>query len=133
MTDHLSHFHFKFPLQMRWNDLDALGHVNNAIFVTYFEVARGMYMPTACKNWDWTKDMFLIGNIQADFHKELLLTAQQAEVWMRTAKMGTKSFVLEYAIVSQKNGEKCTTCHRQHYTNNVRYENPKHYRNSILG
>lgn len=104
MTD-LSQFKFKFPLQMRWNDLDALGHVNNAIFVTYFEVARGTYMLTACKGWDWTKNMFLIGNVNVNFQKELLLTAQGAEVWMRTAKIGTKSFVLEYAVVSQKNGE----------------------------
>lgn len=100
----LDKFKFRFPLQMRWNDLDALGHVNNAIFITYFEVARGNYMLEACPNWDWTKNMFLIANVQADFQKELLLTAEEPEVLMRTAKMGTKSFVLEYAIVSKKKG-----------------------------
>lgn len=96
---------FKFPLQLRWNDMDALGHVNNAMFVTYFEVARGHYMLKACLGWDWHKHMFLIGNVNVDFKKELLLTAQNPQVWMRTAKIGTKSFVLEYAVVSEKNGE----------------------------
>lgn len=102
----LKDFKYKHPIQMRWNDLDALGHVNNAIFITYFEVARGSYMLKACPGWDWTKHMFLIGNVEASFHKELLLTAQKAEVWMRTAKIGTKSFQLEYVVVSEKNGEK---------------------------
>ena len=101
----LEKFKFKFPLQMRWNDLDALGHVNNAVFITYYEVARGSYMMQACPGWDWTKHMFLIGRVDANFHKELLLTAQQAEVWMRTANIGTKSFVLEYAVISHKDGK----------------------------
>jgi len=30
----------RVPLQIRWRDLDALGHVNNAVYVTYFEQAR---------------------------------------------------------------------------------------------
>ncbi len=98
-------FNFKFPLQLRWADLDALGHVNNAIFITYFEVARGHYMPKACAGWDWHKHMFLIGNVEAHFKKELLLSAINPQVWMRTSRIGTKSFVLEYAIVSDKNGE----------------------------
>ena len=101
----LNKFKFKLPLQLRWIDMDALGHVNNAIFVTYFEVARGHYMLQACPGWDWHKHMFLIGNVNVDFKKELLLSAQNAQVWMRTSKVGTKSFVLEYAVVSEKQGE----------------------------
>ena len=101
----LNTFKFKHPLQLRWNDMDALGHVNNAVFVTYFEVARGHYMLKACPGWDWHKHMFLIGNLNVDFKKELLLNAEKTAVWMRTAKIGTKSFVLEYVVVSKKKGE----------------------------
>lgn len=116
----LDSFKFKFPLQMRWNDLDALGHVNNAIFITYFEVARGIYMMEACPGWDWTKHMFLIGKVAASFHKELLLTAEKAEVWMRTASIGTKSFELEYAVVSKKNGQ--TVLHASGTTTQVMFD-----------
>jgi acyl-CoA thioester hydrolase len=105
---------------MRWNDLDALGHVNNAIFITYFEVARGTYMLKACPGWDWTKQMFLIGKVDANFQKELLLTAEKAEVWMRTVTLGTKSFVLEYAVVSRKNGE--TIVHATGSTTQVMFD-----------
>ncbi len=31
---------FDCPIQVRWRDVDALGHVNNATIVTYLETAR---------------------------------------------------------------------------------------------
>ena len=102
----LNKFNFHFPIQMRWSDLDPLGHVNNAMFVTYFEMARGRFMMEAAKGWNWEKDMFLIGSVHVDYLKELKLTSENPQVYMRTSKLGTKSFVLEYVISSDKNGEK---------------------------
>ena len=96
----LQHFRFELPIQMRWNDLDPLGHVNNAIFITYFEYGRSQYMLKASSIWDWTKNMFLIGDVQAAFHKELTLLHTDARVLVRTHSFGNKSFVLEYAVCS---------------------------------
>ncbi|MFT4969853.1 MAG: acyl-CoA thioester hydrolase, partial [Chitinophagales bacterium] len=68
--------------------------------------ARGRYMLEACPGWDWRKQMFLIGNVNASFQKELLLDASNPQVWMRTSKVGNKSFELSYAIVSEgKDGD----------------------------
>lgn len=93
-------FTFEQEIQVRWSDLDPLGHVNNAVYVTYFEVARGMYMLNASSQWNWKKDMFLIGNVNVNFVKELTLFDIKPRVAMRTKKIGTKSFVLEYVILS---------------------------------
>ena len=87
-------------IQIRWNDLDPLGHVNNAVFVTYFEIARGTYMLNASPKWNWKVDMFLIGNINVNYLKELTLYSVNPIVSVRTKKMGTKSFVLEYRVSS---------------------------------
>lgn len=100
----LEGFKFSKELQLRWNDMDALGHVNNAIFITYFETARGYYMMEACPGWDWRKHMFVIANVHVDFKKEMVLLDQKPTVWMRTSKLGKKSFTLEYVITSEKNG-----------------------------
>lgn len=99
-------FNFSLPLQIRWSDLDPLGHVNNAVYVTYFEIVRGHFMLQACPGWDWQKDMFLIGNVTVNFLQELKLTATAPTVSIRTSRIGNKSFVLEYAIFSQKGEEK---------------------------
>jgi acyl-CoA thioester hydrolase len=101
----LPKFNFSLPLQIRWSDLDPLGHVNNAVYVTYFEIVRGHYMLHACPGWDWQRDMFLIGNVNVHFLKELKLTADKTHVHIRTSKIGTKSFVLDYAIITQKGDE----------------------------
>lgn len=99
-------FKFEQEIQIRWNDLDPLGHVNNAVYVTYFEIARGMYMLNASVKWDWKKNMFLIGNVNVNFIKELTMFDIAPAVLLRTKKIGNKSFVLEYVIVSNNlNGE----------------------------
>jgi len=105
MTD-IKEFNFKMDLQIRWGDLDPLGHVNNAIFVTYFEIGRSLYMLAASSKWDWFLHMFLIGDINVKFLKELKITDPKPEIWVRTSKIGIKSFVLEYAITTTSEDEK---------------------------
>jgi acyl-CoA thioester hydrolase len=36
-------FHFSTPIKIRFRDLDAFGHVNNAVYFTYMEMARTEY------------------------------------------------------------------------------------------
>ncbi len=36
-------FRYHHPIEIRYNDTDALGHVNNALYFSYFEAARGGY------------------------------------------------------------------------------------------
>lgn len=98
----LEKFTYKLPIQARWNDLDPLGHVNNGVFITYFELGRGRYMNIASSSWDWNKNMFLIGKISATFLKELTMLHKNPEIWVRTVKFGTKSFEIQYAVTSQK-------------------------------
>jgi acyl-CoA thioester hydrolase len=36
-------FRYRHPIEVRFNDTDALGHINNAVYLTYFEAARAGY------------------------------------------------------------------------------------------
>ena len=41
-------FRYRHPIEIRYNDTDALGHVNNAVYFSYFEMARsGYYLAVA--------------------------------------------------------------------------------------
>ena len=40
-------FSFKHSIKTRWKDLDAFGHVNNAVFLSYVEDARVLFF----KRW----------------------------------------------------------------------------------
>lgn len=98
-------FTFRQELQVRWMDLDPLAHVNNSIYIQYFELGRGKYMSVASPTWDWHMNMFLIANITCDYKRELKLTDHHPTVWVRTLRFGAKSFDLEYLICSEKEGE----------------------------
>lgn len=36
-------FRYEHPIEVRWADTDAFGHINNAVYLTYFEAARAGY------------------------------------------------------------------------------------------
>ncbi|MVO10340.1 acyl-CoA thioesterase [Flavobacterium sp. TP390] len=93
-------FRFSMTLPIRWNDLDPLNHVNNVFYFEYFQVGRGHYMLEASKQWDWTKNMFVIAHIECDYYKELKLTAKEPTIKLRTSSIGSKSFEIEYLITS---------------------------------
>ena len=78
---------------VRWDDLDAFGHVNNATYLTYAQEARfvmtGMFeMVVARAEVDFVAPIY-DGNIFLD-----------VDIWVKS--IGTSSFILAYEI---KNGD----------------------------
>lgn len=85
-------------IQIRYADLDALGHVNNANYLSYFEIARVHYFDELLgKDWDWQAYGFILASTSVEFLKPLLLK-DDASVEICTEEIGTKSFVLSYTI-----------------------------------
>lgn len=97
----LANYTFFLPLHLRWNDLDPLGHVNNVMYIEYFQIGRGEYMVAASKTWDWFQHMFVIANISCDYWKEMRLGVKEPRIGVRVDAIGTKSFTIEYAIISE--------------------------------
>lgn len=93
-------YRFSMLLPIRWNDLDALGHVNNIYYFEYFQIARSEYMPAVSKNWNWHQHMFVIAHIECDFLKEITLKCHKPVVKARTSAISNKSFEMEYIITS---------------------------------
>ena len=89
-------FAFSLRVQVRWGDMDALGHVNNAKFFTYDESGRLEYfqrlMAGDPKFWD---DYGLIlAHVEADFIAQLKPPAE-LDVGIRVAKLGRTSMTTE--------------------------------------
>ncbi len=92
-------FRFKTPLQMRWSDCDMLGHVNNAVYLTYCEQSRTEY----CNHlgWDWQEEGIILAKVEIDFKKPLLYT-DKPFIYTRVSRLGNKSFEMETLIVAEK-------------------------------
>lgn len=89
---------------MRWADLDALGHVNNATYLTYLEQARIMFFLTLAL-WDGKPDKLGLIMARAIIDYKLPLNAEDTvTVYTRVARIGSKSFDTEQHIVCERDG-----------------------------
>ena len=103
----MTQFHFYYPIEVRYGDLDPQGHVNNAKHLTYFEQARVAYM---IELGLFTKDQSFmeIGVILADVHimyHEPIYFGQGIKVGVRAVKFGNKSMTWEQNIVDADSGK----------------------------
>jgi acyl-CoA thioester hydrolase len=92
-----SSFKYKAELEMRFVDLDAMGHVNNAIYFTYMEIGRTKYWQQAIK-WNWRKTALVIRTAGIEYFKPIVL-GDKVSIYVRTSRIGSTSFDLEYEIV----------------------------------
>lgn len=98
------------PIQLRFKDVDALGHVNNANHLTFFEVARVKYFDDLIGDEiDWQKEGMILANQQINYKKPIFLKDNISVVsWF--VKAGTTSFEMAYEIVrTEKDGSE-TVC-----------------------
>jgi acyl-CoA thioester hydrolase len=90
-------FKFRLPVQVRFRDLDSLKHVNNAVYLTYLEIARIEYWKAL--RFEPVRPSMLLARVEIDYLKPVLLD-DRLEVAMRVSEMGTKSFVMAFEILA---------------------------------
>lgn len=95
----------RFPLQIRFSDVDMAGHVHNAVYLQYFESARIQYLSASIPvDWSWKKVGIVLARNEVDYLRPIFLQDRiEAEVTL--CKVGDKSFDLEYAIIRHSKGE----------------------------
>jgi len=92
-------------LKVRFRDIDAMGHVNNAVFFTFFEEGRGTFLERVFGIIDPARYPFILARMSCDYRKPVKPGDRIAvHVWI--GKVGGKSFVFKYDIVDQKDNEK---------------------------
>lgn len=85
-------------IQVRFADLDVLGHVNNSVYLSYFEMTRVHYFrELLSEHWDWKKNGVLLVRNEIDYIAPILLH-QKPLINMYLIEIGTKSFKLGYEI-----------------------------------
>lgn len=91
-------FPVSLPVQVRFCDLDALGHVNNAVYLTYFELARTAYFARLERDWI-ARGHFILARAEVDFKRPIHLE-DPVEVGVRVVRLGRSSFEMEYQVVA---------------------------------
>ncbi len=87
-------------IEIRWRDLDALGHVNNAVYSTYLEEARDEWLVRALgadgSVWD-----YVLARVAIDFRRELTQADDAVVVTTRLVRIGTSSLTLREEIAAR--------------------------------
>ena len=89
------------PLRPRFRDTDAMGHVNNAVYVTYLEVARQEYWRALTDDPNYRVVPFILAHVTIDFRSEALMH-ETLELCIRCSFVGGKSFGFDYLIREQR-------------------------------
>lgn len=92
---------------MVWRDLDALGHVNNAVYATYLETARGAYL-TALTGCDIDFRSLILAELTITYRSPAFL-GETLQVGGRVAEIRNSSFILESQIEEQRSGRLVAT------------------------
>ncbi len=87
-------------IQIRFNDIDRLGHVYNGIFSHYFDLARMEYFREVFgKEPDWKKFAMVMASLNMDF-KTPVYPGEQISVLSKTELIGDKSLTMVQEVVS---------------------------------
>lgn len=87
-------------LQVRWADLDAFGHVNNAAYLVLAQEARAdftWYSRSDAGDKPILEDM-VIARAEVDFIEPIYDGGREVDIAITVARLGSASFDLNYVI-----------------------------------
>lgn len=98
----MENYRHTLEIPVRFADLDAMGHLNNAKYLTYIEQARVEYVIQVC-GWSgaWSDLGMILAKMTIEF-KRPVLYGDKVVVYTRCSRIGSKSFDLEYVLTRQQ-------------------------------
>lgn len=97
------------PIQIRFNDVDQMGHVNNAVIMEYFDLGKATYfsaagIPVTPDEGDFC---VLIVHCELDFLRQIRY-ADTVSVTTQVTHWGNKSLEVTQHVIA--NGHPAATC-----------------------
>ena len=86
------------PIAIRFADIDAFNHVNNANYLSYIEHARMNFIDDIIGKVDWANHGFILARAEINFVQPITLH-YKIIVETQCSRIGNKSFDLSYKIL----------------------------------
>lgn len=94
----------RLKLQIRFKDLDSVGHVNNAVHLTYFEMGRVDYIYKFMGGFDPDNAGFVIAHTEVDYRKPIYLDSR-IEIVTSITNVGNSSFTFSHVLEDLDNSD----------------------------
>lgn len=90
-------------IQIRFSDIDKINHVNNAVYLNYFETSRVNYFDTVFNGRNnWNKQGFVLARNEIN-HIIPIHLEDDIYCLTKVTKLGTKSLTLKNAVLKKVN------------------------------
>lgn len=101
----LSEFKHRIPLQIRFNDIDILGHLNNTVYFGFFDTGKAYFFEEIMDGkMDWKKVDTVIANVDCAYVAPIYF-GEKIEVRTRCVNIHDKSFRLQQVIIETDTGQ----------------------------
>lgn len=102
-------FHHVLPLQIRFNDVDKFGHVNNTVYFQFYDTTKTEYFASVCQDVDWEQVAIVVVKIEAEFLGQVKTGCKLAGR-TRVTRIGRTSFELEQEVFDTDTSEVKSRC-----------------------
>lgn len=104
-------FNHTTPIQLRFNDFDALGHVNNSVYFSFYDLGKTTYFNKVMPNINTSSEVgVVIGHIDVSFLLPIY-PGENVSVETAVVEIGNKSFKLLQHLVDMDTKEVKCICH----------------------
>lgn len=97
---------FRMAIGLRWSDLDAFNHVNNARYLTFLEQARIEWFETIGEPWVTEESAPVVASATLNFKRPIEYPAE-VFVELFTERLGTSSVTIGHRIAGADGGLHC--------------------------
>lgn len=93
------------PVQIRFNDIDIMAHVNNSVYQNFFDLARTQYFEKVfAMKMNWKTSALVLAKITIEYLNPIFLE-EKIEVLTKVHNLGNKSLQMIQKIINSETKE----------------------------
>ncbi|MCM1319614.1 MAG: acyl-CoA thioesterase [Muribaculaceae bacterium] len=105
-----SQFKHHVDLQIRFNDIDILGHLNNTVYFSFYDTGKAYYLEAVeGGHINWQRVESVVANVDCAFINPIFF-GTEIEVYTKCEHLGERSFTLFQMIADKKTDEIKSVC-----------------------
>ncbi|MHB8132268.1 MAG: acyl-CoA thioesterase [Mobilitalea sp.] len=97
------------PIQVRFSDVDILGHVSNTVYQDYYDAGKVNYFDEVIPDMDFINIGVVGASVKIDFLKPIFMKTRIL-VKTRVSILGIKSITMEHCLVNEDTNETLSVC-----------------------
>lgn len=123
------------PIQVRFSDVDIMGHVSNTVYQNYYDSGKVNYFDQVLPDMDFVNLGVVGASVKIEYLKPIFMKTRIL-VETRVAMLGQKSLTMEHCLIDEITGEVLSTCSAVLVCFAIKEQKsipfPEHWRKNIL-